>query len=61
MYHGLVSTKIWNNTTVFNIDDKNHGTWESNQHFRMISEGSCDTFYILIFHNITILTVVLIK
>ncbi len=32
----MVSTKILSSTTVFNIDS-------TNQHIRMISEGSCDT------------------
>ncbi len=33
----IVDTKIWSNTTVFNIYNKN------NQHVRMISEGSLKT------------------
>ncbi len=40
----MVSTKILSSTRVFNIDNnKNNVSWAANQHFRMISEGSCDT------------------
>ncbi len=33
----MVSTKIWSSNT------DNNQKWASNQHIRMISEGSCDT------------------
>ncbi len=38
----MVSTKILSSTTVFNTDN-NNVCWATNQHIRMISEGSCDT------------------
>ncbi len=76
----VVSIKIWS-STVFNIDNNNKCFLASNQHIRMVSEGSCDTedwsndaenhrnelhFTIysnrkIIFHNITVFAVVLIK
>ncbi len=42
----MVSTKILISTiyAVCNIDNNNTSvSWASNQHIRMISEGSCDT------------------
>ncbi len=43
VYYIMVLTKIWNKTTIFNIDNIRNVSCAANQNIRMISEGSCDT------------------
>ncbi len=43
VYYIMVLTKIWNKTTIFNLDNNKKCFLRSKSEYRMISEGSCDT------------------